>query len=87
MKTIKDVTHTPTPFTLGRINALLNERFNTEDAAFIVRAVNVHEELLEALLHAHGELDNLNPNDHDGALYCQCETARTYQRFAKAEGK
>lgn len=59
-----------------------------EDAAFIVRAVNCHEELIQALLNAHGIIDNANPNDHDGALYCQCETALAYQKaFAKAEGK
>ena len=90
------VRHTPIPWrakrddegwwnVIGHDSALICELWgqeNSADAAFIVRVVNCHEELLQALkLWDEGCRNGLNLPD------CQCYGCITSRAIAKAEGR
>lgn len=99
--------HTPTPWfnELSTVYAshsyqsesdeppIVCSTINRADAAFIVRAVNAHEELLTALRSAHRALEYLADPDEEG-LKCtghsrmaQCIQDDMMQAIGKAEGK
>lgn len=42
--------------------------------------------LAEALLHAHGTIDELQEGEHEGAEFCKCETAIAYRLALKNAG-
>lgn len=75
------------PSNIPGIPAIIVKIGYRPNAAFIIRAVNAYDELLQALLNAHGIIDSANPNEHDGALYCKCETAMAYRKHLKVEGR
>jgi hypothetical protein len=97
MKTETKPTHTPTPWKVedkttladsaGHVIAITASReqsdlANEANAAFIVRAVNVHEELMRVCVYALNELEHPHANPENKTLTIQ----DLKQALAKAEG-
>lgn len=90
MKTETKVKHTPTPWTIkgyeivnkdGWIASVNQDK--PEDAAYIVRAVNCHEELIRLLYVCRGFTQALTQGNHEGANILHKEIT---EAIAKAEG-
>jgi hypothetical protein len=92
-------THTPTPWNYDKANEILSSEAiypkyvcgfelrslpTNEDAAFIVRAVNCHEELVEALKIALYDLQILGLKD---PMYRPRCLTKANKAIAEAEGK